>query len=385
MIQEFSIKLNDGICHENNAHGNVSPSFDADQAAGWPASANAPHKPRRGRRTKARRNTSLSTASTSCFCDSLSTVGNNDGAGDSHSNEFDVNIHDDDSSTHSCALSTEVSDDLYFEEIEKLIDLAEYNESHNIKSTPKPTANIAAKMQARLLSKHLKTRRLRRVVSHSAAASMQDDVDMLNEVSGATADDSMGNGMRTVFSFSDMRRHDAEEHQMLTEHILGNIVEEDDDDDDDYEAAPNTEFEEFIPDDNRQQLCANDTEVPQQLQATLKPHPKMNTTTNNNNNNTKNVGYIPFFPPPQQPGGLRRANTSAASTAGRAMLATPSSSRRKEFSSIPKPKTGNLQRSKTDSIAHCGGRCSDRNSRKIKEVTVEDFYDLLRLHQSQTL
>mmetsp|Transcript_23456 Transcript_23456/g.67596 ORF Transcript_23456/g.67596 Transcript_23456/m.67596 type:complete len:84 (-) Transcript_23456:204-455(-) len=60
-------------------------------------------------------------------------------------------------------------------------------------------------------------------------------------------------------------------------------------------------------------------------------------------------------------------------------------------SSLPLPPKPNaagqrlLRRAKTDSLTHCGGASSDQNSRKIKEVTVEDFYCLLRLHQSQNL
>lgn len=396
MIQDFTINLNDGHGHDGVLL--PDPAAAADDAAG-PAVSNSnsndadilhladphrtsssrPHPPRRGRRTKPRRNTSLSTASTSNFSDSLSTVDRE---------AFEVDIHDDESSTNSVALSTEVSDELYFEEIEKLID--EADESNTATSSAlKPTVSIAAKMQARLLSKHLKTRRLRRVVSHSAASSMQDDVDVLNEVSGGTGSATM----RTVFSFSDMRQHrEADEHQMLTDRILENIVEEDEDE---VEApAPNAEFEELLLIETGDGQSAN---VPLRQQATLTPHPNMMPTTTLNSDGgsikTKDIGFIPFFPPPQA-GGLRRANTSAAtyaaSAAGRTMLASPSPSspclkNMKMFPGIAKPKVGNLQRSKTDSLACVGGISSDRNSRKIKEVTVEDFYDLLRLHQSQTL
>lgn len=406
MIQEFTIKLND----RHGRYGVLLPdaAAAADDAAG-PASNPSilndadvildvadPHAnsrpPRRGRRTKPRRNTSLSTASTSYFSDSLSTVDHNFNPGNEENEQFEVDIHDDESSTNSYAISTEVSDELYFEEIEKLIDESEDNTTTSLK----PTVSIAAKMQARLLSRHLKTRRLRRVVSHSAASSMQDNVDLLNEVSGAGG----SSAMRTVFSFSDMREHgNAEEHQMLTDCILENIVEEDDDEDAEAAApAPNAEFEEFVasPEDQRANVPLR-----QQQQATLKPHPNMMPTTmfNDDGSSTKTserIGFIPFFPPPQ-PGGLRRANTSAAthaaSAAGRAMLASPTSLPRKSFTTntcqafpgISKPKVGNLQRSKTDSLACVGGISSDRNSRKIKEVTVKDFYDLLRLHQSQTL
>ena len=331
MIQEFTINLND----RNGRDGVLLPdaAATADDAAGPALNPNDadPHAnsrpPRRGRRTKPRRNTSLSTASTSYFSDSLSTVDHNSNPSSEESEQFEVD-HDDESSTHSYAISTEVSDELYFEEIEKLIDESEDGTT----TSPKPAVSIAAKMQARLLSRHLKTRRLRRVVSHSAASSMQDDVDLLNEVSGTAG----GSTMRTVFSFSDMRQHrDSEEEQTLTDRILENVLEEDDDEDADAAVpAPNAEFEFIVsPNDER-------TNVP-----------------------------------------------------GRAMLASPSSSPRKSFTTnacrafpgIPKPKAGNLQRSKTDSLACVGGISSDRNSRKIKEVTVEDFYDLLRLHQSQTL
>ena len=398
MIQEFTINLND-------RHGRVGVHLPdlaaaADDAAGPALNPNEadPHNPhnrppRRGRRTKPRRNTSLSTASTSYFSDSLSTVDHNSNPSTEEGEQFEVDLHDDESSTHSYAISTEVSDELYFDEIEKLIDGSEDNTTTALK----PTVSIAAKMQAGLLSKYLKARRLRRVVSHSAASSMQDDVDLLNEASGTAGSSTM----RTVFSFSDMRQHrDSEEQQMLTDRILENILEEDDDEDADAAVpAPNAEFEDFI--DTGHDQRAN---VPprQQQQATLKPHPNMMPTTifnddgANNKTSERIIGFIPFFPAPQ-PGGLRRATTSAAthaaSAAGRAMLASPTSLPRKSFTTntrqafpgIPKPKAGNLQRSKTDSLACVGGISSDRNSRKIKEVTVEDFYDLLRLHQSQTL
>ena len=189
-----------------------------------------PHSrpPRRGRRIKPRRNTSLSTSSTSYFSDSLSTVDHNYNHTNDEGEHFQEDIHDDESSTNSIALSTEVSDDLYFAEIEKLLDEAtDSTTAANAHAALRPTVSIAAKMQARLLSKHLKTRRLRRVVSavsHSAASSMQDDVNMLNEVSDAAG---TSNGLRTVLSFSDMRRRDAEEHEVLTDHILENILEED--------------------------------------------------------------------------------------------------------------------------------------------------------------
>mmetsp|Transcript_23456 Transcript_23456/g.67591 ORF Transcript_23456/g.67591 Transcript_23456/m.67591 type:complete len:349 (-) Transcript_23456:392-1438(-) len=287
MIEEVAIELD-------------AASGSADEAAGHacmcpprPKSENLPttsqHQPRRGRRTKPRRNTSITSASTSdvtsdfdldAFSDSLSTVGDKD-------------------NKDTMALSTEVSDDLYFDEIEKLLDDTENTTNAN----PAPTVSIAAKMQARLLAKHIKTHRLRRVVSHSAATSLQDDVDMLNEASGTgTSSNSTRTGkMRTVFSFGDLRHHDeAEEHQVLTDRILDNVLE-DDEEDANVVPSPNDVFEDFDIASEDKSHIKDHHQQPQQ-QATLKPHPKsmstcMTPTTVLNDSigsgSSSRIGYTP--------------------------------------------------------------------------------------------
>ena len=81
MIQEFTINLNDR--HGHDGVHLPDPAAAADDAAGPALSPNDadPHSnsrpPRCGRRTKPRRSASLSTASTSYFSDSLSTVDHN--------------------------------------------------------------------------------------------------------------------------------------------------------------------------------------------------------------------------------------------------------------------------------------------------------------------
>ena len=114
MIQEFTINLN----NDRHCRGGVFlPDAAAADAAAGPASnpnetdilnVADPHSrpPRRGRRIKPRRNTSLSTASTSYFSDSLSTVDHNYNHTNDKGEHFQEDIHDDESSTNSIALES---------------------------------------------------------------------------------------------------------------------------------------------------------------------------------------------------------------------------------------------------------------------------------------